>query len=234
VNKISRREFIHISALAAAGVTLAACAKATEAPQEVPTATTAPKVEEVKPTATPVPEAKPAENEAPALAEMVASGALPPLDERLPAQPMVVGPGVLVMPMIIPAYVDMLEAVSRQGQAGYAMIFDQVPSTWRREGCNSVHSIELPYVFGDYDDTTGWWKSVWMLARQSGAETIDPGLTGTDRVVSEAVMALWTSFAKDGKPKAESVADWPAYDEKDRYLYVNEGLEIKSGFSKIS
>jgi peptide/nickel transport system substrate-binding protein len=97
VSKISRREFIQVSALATAGVALAACAKATEEPQEEPTATTAPKAEEEKPTATPVPEAEPAENEAPALAEMVASGALPPLDERMPMQPMVVGPGVLVV-----------------------------------------------------------------------------------------------------------------------------------------
>jgi peptide/nickel transport system substrate-binding protein len=34
--------------------------------------------------------------EAPMLAEMVASGALPPLEERLPKDPFVVGPGVIV------------------------------------------------------------------------------------------------------------------------------------------
>jgi len=127
----------------------------------------------------------------------------------------------------------MLNAVAKQGHAGYAMIFDQVPSTWRTEGCNSVHSIELPYVFGDYDDTTGWWRSVWMIAQQSGAKTPDPGLTGTDEAVSEAMMALWASFARDGKPTAESVSDWPVYNSDDRYLYVNEGLKIKTGFSKM-
>ena len=95
MNKISRREFIHISALAAAGVTLAACAKATEAPEEKPTL--APKAEEAKPTATPVPAAEPAGNEAPDMAEMVASGKLPPAEERLPGQPFVVGPGVLIV-----------------------------------------------------------------------------------------------------------------------------------------
>jgi peptide/nickel transport system substrate-binding protein len=92
VNEISRREFIHISALAAAGVTLAACAKGTAEP------TAAPKAGEEKATATPVPAGEPAGNEAPALAAQVASGALPPLDERLPATPMVVGPGVLIVP----------------------------------------------------------------------------------------------------------------------------------------
>ncbi len=144
-----------------------------------------------------------------------------------------VGPGLLVMPFIIPAYVDMLNAVAKQGHTGYAMIFDQVPSTWRTEGCNSVHSIELPYIFGDYDDTTAWWKSVWMIAQHSGAKSQDPGLTETDKTISEAMMSLWTSFARDGKPKAASTPRWPVYDETDEYLYVNETLDVRKGFSHV-
>jgi len=66
------------------------------------------------------------------------------------------GPGPLVMPCIVPAYVKMMETVSRQGHPGYACIFDQVPAGWKKEECVSVHSIELPYVFGDWDDSTGW------------------------------------------------------------------------------
>jgi len=89
VSKISRREFIHISALAAAGVALAACAKGTAEP------TAAPKPGEQK--ATVPPAAGPAGNEAPTLADMVASGALPPAEDRLPANPFVVGPGVLIV-----------------------------------------------------------------------------------------------------------------------------------------
>ena len=63
VAEMNRRDFLKLSALAAAGVTVAACAK-TEAPAE-PTATTPP---EEKPTATPVPEAGPSEKQAPILA----------------------------------------------------------------------------------------------------------------------------------------------------------------------
>lgn len=98
MNTIGRREFLRISALAAAGIAAVACAK-TAAPSG-PTATpkaAAPKGAETKAPATPVPEQKPAGNEAPALADQVASGALPPLDERLPGQPFVVGPGVLIV-----------------------------------------------------------------------------------------------------------------------------------------
>jgi peptide/nickel transport system substrate-binding protein len=84
VNKISRREFIRVSALATAGVAVAACAKATEEPVVVPTATSAP-VE--KATATPVPVEEPEAKEAPMLAEKVSAGSLLPLEERLPASP---------------------------------------------------------------------------------------------------------------------------------------------------
>ena len=146
-----------------------------------------------------------------------------------------VGPGMLVMPYIIPRYVDMLKAVTGKGCAGYACIFDQVPAGWKKEGCNSVHSIELPYVFGDWDNSTGWWKSVFMIAQASGAKSMNPGLTEHDRTVSEAMMNLWSSFAKTGQPKAHGVPDWPQYStESDRYLYIGEKFEIRSGFSRVA
>ena len=84
--KISRREFLHVSALSGAGLVLASCAKATEEmPEETPkveapTPTTAP----AEPTPTPEPEAA---MEAPILAEMVASGDLPAREERMPTDP---------------------------------------------------------------------------------------------------------------------------------------------------
>jgi para-nitrobenzyl esterase len=145
------------------------------------------------------------------------------------------GPGMLVMPFIIPAYIDMLKAVIKNGCAGYACIFDQVPAGWKKDGCNSVHSMELPYVFGDWDDSTGWWRSVAMIAQASGAKTINPGLTEHDRTVSEAMMNLWRNFARTGKPEAKGVPDWPEYSiTSDQYLYIGEKFEIRSGFSKVA
>ena len=84
MNTISRREFIRLSTLAAAGVAVAACAK-TEEPLE-PTA--APTQAAAAPTATPVPE-EPEAKEAPMVAEMVAAGSVPPMEERMPANPQV-------------------------------------------------------------------------------------------------------------------------------------------------
>jgi peptide/nickel transport system substrate-binding protein len=83
VERISRREFIRVTALATAGVAVAACAK-TEAPKEEPT----PKPKE-EATATPVPKEEPEAKEAPMLSDMVAAGSIPAMEERMPANPTV-------------------------------------------------------------------------------------------------------------------------------------------------
>ena len=146
----------------------------------------------------------------------------------------VTGPGTLVIPAIIGAYVEMLECGLKNGVDGYACVFDQVPVAWRREGCVSVHSIELPYVFGDWDDSTEWWKSVSMLAFGPGKKPVEPSLDSTDRAVSEAMMGLWTSFARTGRPQAEGIPNWPAYSHStDCYLYVSGKSEVRAGFSRL-
>lgn len=86
--KLSRRSFLRLSALAAAGVTVVACAKtATQAPPE-PTATTK---AEAAATDTPVP-AGPSANQAPILQEEVSAGSLPEVEERMPSEPLLVTP----------------------------------------------------------------------------------------------------------------------------------------------
>jgi para-nitrobenzyl esterase len=145
------------------------------------------------------------------------------------------GPGQLVMPYIIPAYIKMLESVKKQGCKGYACIFDQVPAAWRNEGCVSVHTIELPYVFGDWDNSTGWWPSIYRLAQEAGAKTANPSLGKIDRIVSEAMMGLWASFAKTGIPRAQGVPHWPEYSRNtDRYMNICDRFEIRTGFSKVA
>ncbi|MBV7332273.1 ABC transporter substrate-binding protein [Chloroflexi bacterium TSY] len=84
--QISRREFIQLSAFATAGTVLAACgggAPAAEAPAEAAD-TEASSAEAEAPAGPPG-----TYNEAPMLAEMVQNGELPPVDERLPGNPLV-------------------------------------------------------------------------------------------------------------------------------------------------
>jgi len=109
LKKLSRRKFLTLSAFAAAGAAVTACSPSTPAaqPTQPPAAvdpTDPPAVDptevEAQPTATvaELPEAPPTEvpmatyNEAPMLAEMVAAGTLPPVEERLPLNPKVITP----------------------------------------------------------------------------------------------------------------------------------------------
>jgi para-nitrobenzyl esterase len=145
------------------------------------------------------------------------------------------GPGPLVMPQIIPAYVEMMEAVNRKGFNAYACIFDYVPQHWREEGGVSAHSTELTYVFGDTDNSSGWWDSIIAFMQISGAKSKELRLGPSEKAVSEAMMKLWAQFAKNGKPSVKGVVDWPVYDKAgDKYLYINEPLEVRTGFSKLA
>ncbi len=110
--RLSRREFIRLTSLTGVGVALAACAPATAVPTAVPTAapaatkapaaTTAP-VATTAPAATKAGEATKAPaattapaatkySESPKLAELVKAGKLPPIEQRLPAEPKVIKP----------------------------------------------------------------------------------------------------------------------------------------------
>jgi para-nitrobenzyl esterase len=145
------------------------------------------------------------------------------------------GPGMILMPFIIPDYVNILNGAKKAGQKGFACIFDQVPSRWRHEGCVSFHALELGYVFGDWDGSTNWWSMAWFLAKASGAKTPDPGLTEADRKVSETMMAMWAQFARTGDPHVTGLTAWPAYEAAaDHYLYIAEPPQIKQGFSKVA
>ncbi len=84
--RVSRREFLRVSSLLAAGTLAAACVPAT--PTE-PTAATAEPAAPAAPTTAP---AVAGYSEAPILAQMVSEGELPPIDERLPEEPLVVEP----------------------------------------------------------------------------------------------------------------------------------------------
>jgi para-nitrobenzyl esterase len=149
------------------------------------------------------------------------------------------GPGDVVMPTVVPVYVRMLEGVKKIGQKGYACIFDQVPGTWKQEGCVSFHVLDLGYLFGymstdhPFPDTYG--LRIPSFAKLAGAKSQDPGFTDADRKVSENMMAIWTQFARTGNPNVKGLVSWPAYDSaRDRYLYIADPLQVKSGFSKIS
>ncbi len=95
--RISRRSFLHLSALATAGGVLAACGPKAPAPAPEVAATDVPEEEAPATEATaPAPAEEPPTasesgfGEAPMLAEKVAAGELPPVEDRLPLEPKLV------------------------------------------------------------------------------------------------------------------------------------------------
>jgi carboxylesterase type B len=95
--------------------------------------------------------------------------------------------------------------------------------------------MECLYLFGYYDNRSGIWPIIYSL--MTGADmkdTKDPGLKEIDRKVSEEMMKMWTQFARTGNPNTEGLIEWPTYNKaEDKYMYIAEPLEIKTGFSNI-
>ena len=145
------------------------------------------------------------------------------------------GPGPLVKPEWIPDYVNLLKGASNADGKGYAYIFDKVPGGWKKDGAVSAHNMDVLYIFGDWDNTSGFWPDMYNFVKPSGAKSVDPGLTNVDKEVSETMMKIWTAFARTGNPSVKGLVDWPAYDEAtDQYLYITESLQVKSGFPKVA
>jgi para-nitrobenzyl esterase len=145
------------------------------------------------------------------------------------------GPGLILIPEVISEYVNLFTGANKAGIKTYAYVFGHVPAGWKRSGVVAVHGMELPYLFGNRDSNDYVWAVLFALAKPSGAKSADPGFTDADRQVSELIMTMWTNFARTGDPGMPGVVDWPAWDEAmDRYLYVTEEPEVKSGFSKVA
>lgn len=91
--KLTRREFVRISALTGAATVVSACGAAPASPAAPSSGEpAAPAVQptaapSAAPTAAPAAEGQPRFREAPMLAELVAQGQLPPVDERIPQSP---------------------------------------------------------------------------------------------------------------------------------------------------
>jgi para-nitrobenzyl esterase len=135
---------------------------------------------------------------------------------------------------LIPAYLGVFSGAEKTGAKVHAIIFDKVPAGWRSQGCFSFHAVELGYVFGDWDNKSGFWKRIMSIAGLAGAKTEDPGLDAEDKNVSEMMMKMWTNYAKTGQPDIPGAVDFPTWDKNsDRYLFIGKQAEVKSGYSKL-
>jgi para-nitrobenzyl esterase len=98
---------------------------------------------------------------------------------------------------------------AKTGQPGYLYFFDHGYPAMDEADLHAFHASEIPYVFGNLDRTPPLWPAI-------PDTPIEHGL-------SDAMMAYWASFARDGVPTAPGQPDWRAYGEERAYMAFEEG-----------
>ncbi|KUR79407.1 carboxylesterase/lipase family protein [Novosphingobium sp. FSW06-99] len=85
------------------------------------------------------------------------------------------------------------------GCAAYLYHFDHGYEPAIAQGLHAFHASEIPYVMGTFDGTPPNWPRVPVTPRETA--------------LSQAMMAYWTAFARDGHPRAANRPAWPAFGE---------------------
>lgn len=86
------------------------------------------------------------------------------------------------------------------GQESYFYFFDHSYPAADQLGLRAFHAAEIPYMFGTQDKATDPWPRI--------------PRTDTERQLSDMMMQYWASFARDGRPVAQGVAEWPGYGDQ--------------------
>lgn len=94
------------------------------------------------------------------------------------------------------------------GLPSYLYLFDHGYPTEDDADLHGFHASELPYVFGTLDGTPPRWPRI-------PAEPQEAAL-------SQAMLDYWTSFARDGKPRATHEPDWPAFGSAGAYMHFTD------------
>lgn len=90
------------------------------------------------------------------------------------------------------------------GAPAYFYFFDHSYPAADARNLHAFHASELPFIFGALDDFPVNWPPI----------PDDPD----QRRLSEAMIGYWTSFARDGRPRATSAPDWPTYGATRAYM----------------
>jgi para-nitrobenzyl esterase len=97
------------------------------------------------------------------------------------------------------------------GAPGYLYLFDHGYPAADAAGLHGFHASEIPYVFGTAKLTPPAWPK-------------NPD-TPEEAKLSATMIGYWTSFARDGAPRAAGQPDWRPYGAERAYLTLGEGPE---------
>ncbi len=95
------------------------------------------------------------------------------------------------------------------GQPAYVYLFDHGYPAAEEADLHAFHAAEIPYVFGGLDRLPPRWPAI-------------PD-TPVERGLSDAMMAYWASFARDGAPVAPGLPAWPAWGQARGYMAFEDG-----------
>lgn len=95
------------------------------------------------------------------------------------------------------------------GAPAFLYYFDHSYPAADAAGLHAFHASELPFVFGALQSFPVNWPPVPNEPQQ--------------RRLSDSMIGYWTSFARDGRPRAAGAPDWPAYG-RDRAYMLFDGV----------
>lgn len=95
------------------------------------------------------------------------------------------------------------------GQPAYLYFFDHGYPAADEADLHAFHAAEIPYMFGNRDRVPPRWPTI--------------PETETEARLSDAMLAYWTSFARDGAPSADRQPAWAPYGRARAYMAFEEG-----------
>lgn len=95
------------------------------------------------------------------------------------------------------------------GQPAFLYLFDHGYPAADEADLHAFHAAEIPYVFGNRDRLPPRWPTI--------------PETETEARLSDAMLAYWTSFARDGAPSADRQPAWAPYGRTRAYMAFEDG-----------
>lgn len=106
-------------------------------------------------------------------------------------------------------------AQTARGAPSYLYYFDHGYPGADAGGLRAFHGSEVPFVFGTLGATPSWWPRAPRDAREQS--------------LSDAMLAYWASFVRDGVPRAPGAPSWAAYDQDRAYMAFEDSPRPRAG-----